>query len=114
MLASQILCESYSVTVGNHKSINKRNKITNNKSQKKGKRKTDNLIIKIPHPSCDSSLVEIDSSAIESLGGSEVVHNIFIITILQHTELGKLDSGDLDRFDEVDPVDNLHTPRGGE
>jgi hypothetical protein len=37
VLASKILCESYSVTVGNHKSINKRNKITKEEEKRKNR-----------------------------------------------------------------------------
>ena len=45
---------------------------------------------------------------------SEVVHNISILPIFQGSECLQLLSGDLDRLDEVDPVDNLHAARGGE
>ena len=37
-----------------------------------------------------------------------------ILPILQSPEKGQLLGGDLDRLDEVDPVDNLHAARGGE
>ena len=45
---------------------------------------------------------------------SEVVHNILIGAILQHSELGQLGRGDGDGLEEVDPVDDLHAARGGE
>ena len=44
----------------------------------------------------------------------EVVNNLLIFSILEHPEHGELTGGDLDRLDEVDPVDNLHAAGSGE
>ena len=61
-----------------------------------------------------SNIVESDCSIVERLWRSEVIHNIIILGILQHSELVQLVRGDLDRLEEVDPVDNLHTARSGQ
>ena len=66
------------------------------------------------HKSLSCSAIEGDSSPIEFLYWSEVVHNICILLVLQGPEHGELLGGDLDRSDEVDPVDNLHAAGGGE
>ena len=60
------------------------------------------------------SPIEGDSSTIERLYGSEVVHNIMFFSILESPELFQLLGGDLDGVQEVDPVDNLHAAGGGQ
>ena len=56
----------------------------------------------------------MDSSAIERLGRSEVVHNIVTMRIIQGPEHCQLAGGYVDGGEEVDPVDDLVTLRSGE
>ena len=55
-----------------------------------------------------------EAPLVEGLHGPEVVNDIRIIPVLQRSELCKLASGDLDRLEEVDPVDDLHAAGGGQ
>ena len=57
---------------------------------------------------------ETDSSSIERLGGSEVVHNVLHKVVIYHPEGLELSPGDLERREEVDPLDRLGARRSGE
>jgi hypothetical protein len=61
-----------------------------------------------------SNSIEGDRSSIKRLYRPEVVHDILFFPILQSPEKGQLLGRDLDRLDEVDPVDNFHAARCGE
>ena len=63
---------------------------------------------------CSSCSIEFDHSAVERLGRSEVVRNLIAVFILQRPEPGELVGRDLERGQEVDPVDDLVTARSGE
>ena len=57
---------------------------------------------------------EVDSSSIERLWWSEIIDNVLHLVVVQHPELLQLGPGDLQRREEVDPLDDLVTPRSGE
>ena len=63
---------------------------------------------------CSSCSVEFDHSAVERLGRSEVVRNLIAVFIVQCPEHGELAGRDLERGQEVDPVDDLVTARSGQ
>ena len=63
---------------------------------------------------CSSCSIEFDHSAVERLGRSEVVRNLILVFIVQCPEPGELVDRDLERGQEVDPVDDLVTARSGQ
>ena len=63
---------------------------------------------------CSSCSIEFDHSAVERLGRSEIVRNLIAVFILQRPEPGELVGRDLERGQEVDPVDDLVTARSGQ
>ena len=57
---------------------------------------------------------EVDSSSIERLWWSEVVDDVLHLVVVNLPEGGELSPGDLERREEVDPLDRLGAGRGGE
>merc|ERR1711983_712596 len=57
---------------------------------------------------------EADSSSIQRLGRSEVVHNVLHLGVFNISECLELSPGYLERSEEVDPLHRLSTGRGGE
>ena len=57
---------------------------------------------------------EVDSSSIERLWGSEIVHNVLHVVVVQPPEGRQLVPGDLERLEEVDPLHHLVTGGGGQ
>ena len=59
-------------------------------------------------------LPEFDSSSIQRLGRSEVVHNVHHLGVFNISECLELSPGYLERGEEVDPLHRLSAGRGGE
>ena len=59
-------------------------------------------------------LPETDSSSIEGLRGSVVVHNVLGVGVIQHPELPELSLGHLERREEVVPLHDLRAGRSGQ
>ena len=57
---------------------------------------------------------ETDSSSIERLRGSVVVHNGLGVGVIQHPELLELSPGHLERREEVVPLHDLRAGRSGQ
>ena len=57
---------------------------------------------------------ETDSSSIERLRGSVVVHNVLGVGVIQHPELRQLGPGDLEGREEVVPLHHLIAARSGQ